>query len=438
MRGVWSIFIKDWKLFLRDRLALALTFIVPVVISTVIGFAVGGMSSGEMPALDVVIADLDNTPQTGKLVEDISELDILDAELLGSEEEGKDGEELTVEELIEEAKDDVKRGYLPALIVIDKGFTAGDEGAKIHFFNDPGQSIQAQIIFQTLIGLSMSIRGRELILPKIEDWFESKGFGESSFKFVEDYFDESWNDMGSFFGGSGDEGGSEGGIGGMMSDEDAAKLGIVNEELVGEGIDNPGYSQAVAGMAVMFAFFTLTHAAANLFEERDSGTLKRLLQSPLGVNNVLIGKTLNITAIASIQIVFLFIAGKIIFGLNIFGDPAQLILFVLATAVMTSGVGLFLASIASSAQSAGGLSTLFILVLTSMGGAMFPSMFMPDWMQTLGKFTPVYYAMKGFQGIFWFEKPMAEQAGLLVIVLLWAVGFMATGIWIFRCKLSVR
>jgi len=223
-----------------------------------------------------------------------------------------------------------------------------------------------------------------------------------------------------------------------ISDEDAEQLGIVNEEVAGLDIDNPGYSHSVAGMAVMFAFFSLTHAATTLLEERDTGTLKRLLISPLNSSTILLGKTMNIIATGSIQLIFLFIAGMFMFKLNILRDPVHLLVFILATALMSSGVGLFLASLATSARAAGGLSTLFILVLASMGGAMFPSMFMPTWMQTVGRFTPVYWAMKGFQGIFWFQKPLTEQLGLLAIVLLWGVGFIALGILIFRKKLAAR
>ena len=64
MRGIWAIFVKDWKLFMRDRLALLLTFLVPVVVSAVIGYAVGGMSQGDISPLDVVICDLDGTSET--------------------------------------------------------------------------------------------------------------------------------------------------------------------------------------------------------------------------------------------------------------------------------------------------------------------------------------------------------------------------------------
>jgi ABC-type transport system involved in multi-copper enzyme maturation permease subunit len=374
-------------------------------------------------------------------------LDILDADKIDTEDEisEKGGRTIvtTVDDRIEEIAKDVERGYLPALIIIEEGFTAGELDAKIRFINDPGQSIQVQIIFQTLVGLSMNIRGRELILPRIEEWFEAEGHPLEYLEHVKRYFDESWGEMGSLFSG-GDEQDAEsdsddgGTMGSFISEEQAEELGIVNEQVVGLDIDNPGYSQAVAGMAVMFAFFTLTHAAANLFEERDSGTLKRLLMSPLGISAVLVGKAMNIVAVAALQLVFLFIAGLFLFKLNIFRDPVHLLLFILATAFMASGVGLFLASIASSAQTAGGLSTLFILVMVSLGGAMFPAMMMPKWMQAIGKFTPVHYAMSGFQGIFWYQRTLIEQLGLLIIVLLWAVGFMALGILVFRKKLDVR
>ena len=433
MHGAWLIFVKDWKLFVRDKLALMLTFIVPVIVSAAIGFAVGGMTKGDMPPLEVAICDFDNTPETQKLTKDLSELDILDAEIIEPD-----------EATLAKVRADVERGYLPALILVEKGFTEGKEGSKIRFINDPGQAVQAKIIFNTLVGLSMNIRGKDLILSNLEKWFDKKGYPKTTMDFARKYIEEGWGDMGSMFGNEGNSdnaGDNEGKKGdGMMgiSDEDAEQLGIVNEEVAGLDIDNPGYSHSVAGMAVMFAFFSLTHAATTLLEERDTGTLKRLLISPLNSSTILLGKTMNIIATGSIQLIFLFIAGMFMFKLNILRDPVHLLVFILATALMSSGVGLFLASLATSARAAGGLSTLFILVLASMGGAMFPSMFMPTWMQTVGRFTPVYWAMKGFQGIFWFQKPLTEQLGLLAIVLLWGVGFIALGILIFRKKLAAR
>ena len=434
MHGAWLIFVKDWKLFTRDKLALMLTFIVPVVVSAVIGFAIGGMTKGDIPPLQLAICDFDNTPETRKLTEDLSGLDILDADIIEPTEEN-----------LAKKREEVMKGYLPALILIEEGFAEGKEGSKIRFINDPGQAVQAKIIYNTLVGLSMNIKGKGVVLSKLESWFEKKGYPESTMVFARKYIEEGWSDIGSMFsvgeedGSKKDSGNGKNGNGMMgISEEEAAELGIVNEEVAGLDIDNPGYSHAVAGMAVMFAFFTLTHAATTLLEERDTGTLKRLLISPLSISTILIGKTMNIIATGSIQLIFLFIAGMFLFKLNVMRDPIHLLLFIIATGLMASGVGLFLASLATTARSAGGLSTLFILILASMGGAMFPSMFMPTWMQTVGKFTPVYWAMKGFQGIFWFQKPLTEQLGLLLVVILWGIGFITLGILIFRKKLAAR
>ena len=129
----------------------------------------------------------------------------------------------------------------------------------------------------------------------------------------------------------------------MMEDP----LDMKSVELLGTEKDNGMFAQYVAGMAVMFLLFSVTHAGASLLDEKHNGTIKRLLTAPVKRSEILFSKMLYISLLGLSQLIVLFIFGWIVFHLNIFKDILALLVMIVATALACSSVGIFIASISS-------------------------------------------------------------------------------------------
>jgi linearmycin/streptolysin S transport system permease protein len=78
----------------------------------------------------------------------------------------------------------------------------------------------------------------------------------------------------------------------------------------------------------------------------------------------------------------------------------------LATAVASSTFGLMLASLSRSRMQLVAISNLSILLMSALGGSMYPRFLMPEKMQKLGLLTLNAWAIDGFQKIFWRDEPV--------------------------------
>jgi len=69
--------------------------------------------------------------------------------------------------------------------------------------------------------------------------------------------------------------------------------------------------------------------------------------------------------------------------------------------------GILLASICQTRAQLGALSTLLILIMSAVGGSMFPRFLMPAAMQKAGLWTINAWAIDGFTKVFWRDLPVS-------------------------------
>lgn len=150
----------------------------------------------------------------------------------------------------------------------------------------------------------------------------------------------------------------------------------------------PGYS-------LMFVFFLVQTLAVTVLEERNTGTLRRLLSLPVSRAALLAGKTLPYFAVALVQMLFVLAVGHFAFGVGLGRSPLALGLILAAASLTVAAIGLFIAVVARSEGVAGGLTVLIIISMAAAGGAMFPGIRVPglEWI------TPHYWAIRGLQNV---------------------------------------
>ncbi|MBC8099814.1 MAG: ABC transporter permease, partial [Armatimonadetes bacterium] len=131
-----------------------------------------------------------------------------------------------------------------------------------------------------------------------------------------------------------------------------------------------------ASQAIFFALFTANGAATSVMEERNNGTLQRLLVSPTPRLTVMLGKMTAtfVTVLAQLTLLFVaftlvgsLLAGELqfIWGQNLPG----IALIMVTTALATTGLGSIIAAIARTPDQSSTIGSVISIVSAVFGGA---------------------------------------------------------------------
>lgn len=398
-----KIFMKDLKLFLKDKRAVLLTFLLPIMLISLFSFAFGGIkSSNSSPKpLQLLVADMDKTPATQII---ISKLDSVK------------GLEVSAMEL-NEARYEVTKGKYVGVLAFYKGFQdslKSGQGMPVELLYDKAQEMQVGLLQPILMNVLLKFNAQERLHKNVADLLDAsfpnldKRFSDMIMKDIDEKFSRS---------GKSQEAGSQ----------------IKMTSIVGEKKDvNLFLIQAIAGVAIMMLLFSVSGLAAGFLDEKENGTLKRLLYSPLRPTDIIFGKMLTALAVSLAQLSVMFVFSWLAFGLNISKNIPALVLMVASTAFAVSGMGIFLASISKTRAQANGLGTLTILTMSAIGGSMIPLFVMPAIMQKIAVVSINYWGIQGFYDIFWRGLPTIEILPRVLVLLAIGLGLIAASVSLFK------
>jgi ABC-2 type transport system permease protein len=207
---------------------------------------------------------------------------------------------------------------------------------------------------------------------------------------------------------------------------------IDTEQVAGKELKNPMAARLVGGYAVMFLLFAVSGSATTLFEEKTSGVFQRLLSSPVRPAHILSARFIFGIILGLVQITTLFCAGRVFFGLDIIGHLGGLLAVSLAAAAACSAFGMLIAAVAPNAAAASGIATFLVISMSAVGGAWFPVSFMPDYIQRVSKLTLVYWSVEGFADVLWAGRSLLEVLPKVGILAGIAAGVMLVAVWCFN------
>jgi ABC-2 type transport system permease protein len=206
---------------------------------------------------------------------------------------------------------------------------------------------------------------------------------------------------------------------------------IDNTQVAGLGVKSPTATLLVGGWSMQFLLFALTASATALFRERDQGIFQRVLSAPVSRSDILWSKFLYGVSLGLIQLMVLFFAGHVLFGIEILPQLVPLLVVCVVAAAACTSFGMLIAAVSPTPEAARGLSTFVILLMCAIGGAWFPVSFMPDFIQQFSKLTLVYWSMEGFSQVLWSHATWLELLPTLGYLVLITGLVMGISVWRF-------
>lgn len=392
---MFTIALKDIRIFLNDRRGLLMAFAVPIALITLFAFAFGGAGRGEEKPepRKLVIADLDQSAQSKMLIADLDSLEEFRVTVTTAD----------------SATEMVMKGKRAAVLLIHEGF--GDSVTNrttpvVEIKFDEAEGPEVAILSGALYGKLNEFTGR----MKYGSLLPAPPPGK---------YDSAAIDS-------------------MMSAPGAVyapltpkpNIEVRQTAVLKQAENSPGLVHAVAGTAIMMLLFSVTAMGMAMLDEKQEGTLKKLICSPISPTSILFGKMISVNIISMMQLAVMFIYGWLVFGLDIVHHIPSLLIMIFCTAYACSSFGVFLVSFAKSRAQVQGMSTLVIMTMSALGGSMVPSFIMPAFMQKLGVITVNYWGVQGFYDIFWRDLAVTDSAFLTKVLMLLAIGtvlnFIAT------------
>jgi len=205
-----------------------------------------------------------------------------------------------------------------------------------------------------------------------------------------------------------------------------------------DAVEISGVQIGVPGFAVLFIFLTAQITARSIYDEKKTGTFRRLLAAPLGKWQMLIGKLIPNFVVVLLQVVFLFAAGIFLLplmgldALRLGNDIPALALLVTAIALCCTTLGILIAAIARTEAQIGGIAALVLWVLAFLGGSFIPLFLVNESMATLGQVTPHYWAVTGFYDLLTRGLGMAAVVDSIAVLVGFAAAFFVIGAWRFE------
>lgn len=388
---MFKILKKELLTFVKDRRALMLTFLLPVILISVFSLAFNGLDNNRIQTIPLLLCDQDSTIITKQMIGDIDSIKMLKV----------------IPTTYDSGINLVVRGEETAILVFRKGFSDSMSAMRsvpfeLHY--DASQIEEMKILQSILEGalyrsISNIMRENNNEKNTGEQFKETNGHIKNSFP-----ISDSKNIV-------------MGNSGAISDIKNNVKLNLISVGIIKAG--NLGLVQAFAGTSVMMLLFSLTGIGGSLLDEKEQGTLKRLLYSPIHPAEILAGKMACAMTIAVFQLIAMITFSSLVFHLELLDRIIPLAIILLATAFACTGFGVFLSTIAKSRPQLQSLSTIIVLSMSVIGGSMVPTYIMPQWMQKIGVLSINYWSIQGFYDVLYRQLPIAgiflEKVAILLL-----------------------
>lgn len=373
---LWILASKDIQLFLVDKKAAALCFLVPIILASGFGYVFSKPLQNEDLKLPLLIIREDNSPLAIKLADALLKSTKLEAAPASRE----------------DALRKIERRSARIALIIPKDFASQIALKKkvpaIEILHHPSSSLESK----WAEGIFTEIAFREAAPELLGFWLP----GASSLK-LERPFEVK---------------------------KDPYPTGM--------DISRQAYSHSFSGMTMQYLLFWGMDCGLLLLRERRQGIWKRLKAAPIPIPTLLGGKIIATALIALTQILITFSFGSLVFGVSINGSILGFLIMAIATALLSAATGLLIAAVGGTENRARSMAILSILSISILGGLWLPSFMLPLYVQNFSLILPTTWMIKGFEGVIWQGMGLLDASYCALVTLLFSTAFIGFSILKFQ------
>lgn len=327
MGSAWRIARKDLKLRLRDRSAIVIGVVVPLILAYVFNVVFGGAFGGD-PIVSIGFADADRGQVAQSLgdlltaIEDRGTIDLVTAD-----------DEAALRGLVSD-------GEVAAGLAVPAGLSQAaiaGEPAEVVVIGDVDSPTAAAIARGIAAGFAASVADSQRAVGG------AIALGEAD----PDRF-------------------AQIATAAATADPVAELSGF---EAADELLDPATFF--AASMAAFFVFFIVQFGVTGLLDEEREGTLTRLRAAPIPRSSVVMGKAITSFILGVLSLTILAAATTVLMGAE-WGNPVGVLILIVAVVVAATSILGVVAAVTRTPEGAGNLSSVIAVALGMLGGTFFP------------------------------------------------------------------
>ncbi len=351
MRATWLICLKDLRARLRDRSALLIGVVVPLGLAFIFNSIFSGVSgASNVISLGVVNADHGAASQqfTSQVLPAVGRSGLIT---------------IHTEPSLARARALAANGTLAAVIVIPAGFSArvqADRPASMQVIGNVDAPISAEVARSIADSYAADLNRTRLSVATA----------------------------------SGTTPLSPARIQALAAQAAAASAPVAVTDVSAQTRELNQKSFFAAGMAVFFLFFTVQFGVTSLLEERNDGTLARLLAAPISRASILGAKLLTSFLLGAISMAVLVAATTLLFGAA-WGNPAGVAVLIVTAIMAATGIMALIATLARNAEQAANWQSVVAVILGLIGGTFFPVSQAPGILSSITFVAPQAWFLRG-------------------------------------------
>lgn len=406
MMKLWAVFRKEQKIFLKDRKALVQFFLIPLLIITIANFAMGRMYGG-YDLIKLPIVDNDQSESSRRLIAEVKDIEVLKVE----DDYKNNGATYAMTETY--VRNLINNNERSVAVIIPEGFgekVYADRNAELEILENPLDQMSVAITRGVMEVVASRLSANSIAVKLIVQELSEKKTDinkDSLIKEVISISQEFWKDP---------------------------PVTVKSESLLNlAGNKMDPLKQNVPGFAIMFVLFSLAWGAMSLITEREQGTFDRILSAPVSKVVILAGKLMTTFLVACLQLFVFFAFGHFAFGMDLGDSIVGLVLMSAAVGLTATSMGIFMAAVAKTPAQVAGLTSLIVIGMSSLGGSLWPSELMPEYMRVAGHILTINaWAMDGYKDLLWYGRGVIDILPEVGVLIGFAIFVFSVGVWRFR------